>query len=104
MRQDLRNHHEILMTARVSTGVDGVLEAHGNSKHGVLVKGITTATVKIQGSVHPAPAVDADWVDLGADITADGSAFYTDKPILWIRANQTAWTAGTVSVWYVSAP
>ena len=55
------------------------------------ITGITTATVIIQGSLD-----GTVWVQLGS-VTANGSVSLI-VPWLYVRANVTAWTAGTVNV------
>lgn len=53
----------------------------------------TTATVVIEGRLHD----DAPWVQLFTPVTADS---INDLPLVrQIRANVTAFTAGTVSAW-----
>jgi hypothetical protein len=53
-----------------------------------VIRGITTATVKIQGSLD-----GTNWVDL-ASATADEGGGVTAMP--YMRANVTAYTTGTI--------
>lgn len=57
----------------------------------VVVTGITTATVAIQGSVD-----GTNYVTIGSALTADGTGGAT-TPYKYVRANVTAYTSGTIT-------
>ena len=57
----------------------------------VQVAGITTATVKLEGSND-----GTNWEELRSS-TAD-EAYTTDDPFMWLRGNVSAWTSGTITV------
>ena len=82
-----------ILTAAVATGAGSVSDADKTQSNvGFQVDGITPATVTIQGSYD-----GTNWFNLITPVTADAVGTLTTVTPL-IRANVTAWTAGTINV------
>lgn len=81
--------HELL-SGVVATGAGSKFSAPAE-RVTVQVEGITTATVKLEGSND-----GTNWVELRAS-TAD-EAYTTSDAFAWLRGNVTAWTSGTITM------
>ncbi len=84
-----------IMNAQAATGAAAAHEVNGDQL-GIYIQIATTATVKIETSPD-----GVTWFD--TSITGRTTSGYVALNELhrFIRANVTAWTAGTVNVWVV---
>lgn len=83
--------HLVSLAAVVATGAGAEFNLNV-PKSGVvpyLIRGITDATVKVQGSLD-----GAAWVDI-LSVTADGAGNVAAMPFM--RWNVTIWTSGTIT-------
>lgn len=70
----------------------------------VHVKGITTATLHICGSLDQTkPANNVNEIQIGDDITAD-ALIEIPAHLKWIKVRCSAWTAGTISAFLGGKP
>lgn len=80
---------DTLLSAVTATGASRSTRVDQH-KASLVVTGITTATVHLEGS-----ADNTNWVSLGS-VTADG-VVTKDNAVPYLRANVTAYTSGTIS-------
>lgn len=99
-----------ILSAAIATGAGSAHQPRNDIRTfqatGTTSAGAGAATVKIQGSNVPTPAVDGDWVDLATialtlATTKSGDGFVSNAPWLHVRANITAisGTDATVNVY-----
>lgn len=79
-----------LLNAVVATGAGSGVPIDG-VPFSVVVTGITTATVAVQGSLD-----GTNFVTIGSALTADGTVSST-TPYKYIRGNVTSYTSGTIT-------
>lgn len=94
-------------TARLLTDqgatTDGVwASVKGIQPMAVMITGITTATVEIDGSNAPTqPANNTHGIKLNTlDITSN-QIVAIDLPVAWLKVRVTAWTSGTINAYLV---
>ena len=68
------------------------------TRSSVHVKGITTATVIINGSNTLTKPANADHEIELSSLTADGLVSI-DLPVKWMKVRVSAYTSGTISAW-----
>ena len=78
----------------MATGIGPAIDTSKIRKGSIVVRGITTATIHLEGSND-----GTNFEQIGADITADGVVEISTY-VKNIRANLFAWTTGTISVDY----
>ena len=90
-----------VLNAVVATGASNPVSP-GNDRVTMQVTGITVATVQLQASIDGTNYVAVGTTTAGASgtagLTADG-CLTLDAAYKYVRANVTAWTSGTITVW-----
>lgn len=90
----------VALSAVVATGASQPFQP-GNGMCSMQVKGITTATVKMEASNNGVDYIAVGELTSGASgvagLTADGMLTLY-RPYKYVRANVTAWTSGTITV------
>jgi hypothetical protein len=80
-----------LLSAVVATGASQAVQADAGLPAFLQVRGITSATVVLQGSLD-----GTNWSTLGTALTADGLVTVANAP-KYLRANCTVYVTGTIT-------
>lgn len=91
-----------LLNGATATGNGEWVNVAGFYPLTIHVKGITTATVEVDGSNEPAQPNDNTHGFKLNDLTADGGVV-VDVPVEWVKCRVTAYTSGTISAYMLGS-
>ena len=88
----------VLLNAATAVTVGTWERVSSYTRSSVHVKGITTATVIINGSNSATKPANADHEIQLSSVTAD-ELVSIDLPVKWMKVRVSAYTSGTISAW-----